>query len=118
MALDSPVQDPVRPTMVSRFEIEEYQWQPVESSAGVSSKVLRRSGGAATALISYQPHARTAGKPHRDAVQHIWIVSGQALVDGRWLPAGSYVHVPAGAAHPITAGGPDGCTLLQVHVPT
>lgn len=117
MTHDGTVGHATNPTMMSSVEIEGQQWQPVTGYPGVSSKALWRRGGSVAALIAYRPHARTAGLPHPDAVQHLWVVSGQALIDGRWLRAGSYVHVPVGAAHPITASG-GGCVLLQVHVPT
>ncbi len=106
------------PTLVSSVDIQRLLWQPVPGCPGVSSTVLWRGAGAVAALIAYRPDAHTPGAPHARAAQHIWVVSGQALIDGQSTPAGSYVHVPAGAPHPIAAGGPDGCVLLQVHIPT
>jgi hypothetical protein len=117
MKVDVAVGQVASPSVTSAVELQSRQWQPVARCPGVSSKELWRGGSSSAALIAYQPYARTAGEPYPDAVQHLWIVSGQARVQGRWLPADSYVHVPPGAPHPIIAGD-DGCVLLQVHVPT
>jgi len=63
------------------------------------------------------PGAATPGCPHDGADHHIWVARGSALIGGRSLEAGSYVHVPPGVAHPILATDPAGCLLLQVHRP-
>jgi len=117
MTVDGATAQLASPIMTSADDVERLSWQPVAGCPGVSSKVLWRCGGSATALIAYRPRAHTPGAPHPDAVQHLWIASGQALIEGRWLPAGSYVHVPTGTPHPISASDA-GCVLLQVHVPT
>jgi hypothetical protein len=38
-------------------------------------------------LVSYRPGAATPGCPHVDAHQHIWVLRGSALVDGRRVDA-------------------------------
>ena len=63
------------------------------------------------------PGAATPGCPHDGADHHIWVARGSALIGGRSLEAGSYVHVPPGVAQPILATDPAGCLLLQVHRP-
>jgi quercetin dioxygenase-like cupin family protein len=117
-AVTGLAQSGAAPTLVSPEDFAHRPSQPVPGCDGVSSTVLWRDAGGVAALIVYQPLAHTPGPPHARAAQHIWVASGQALIDGQWLPAGSYVHVPAGAVHPIAAGGADGCVLLQVHIPT
>jgi hypothetical protein len=97
-------------------DIDHLPWWPVPECPGVVVKELRATGDLHDTLISYGPGCATPGRPHLNARQHIWVISGSASVAGRPLAAGSYVYVPAGAAHPITAGAA-GCLLLQMHLP-
>ncbi len=103
------------PLTLSPEEIAGLPWQPVTRCQGVSEKELYRIDDRVDALISYQPGATTPGRPH-PASHHIWVVAGEAIISGQTLTAGSYVYVPKGVTHPITAGQ-DGCTLFQVHLP-
>lgn len=98
-------------------QIDELPWEPVTRCPGVHEKTLWRFGDYVQALIRYQPDASTPGAPHLAAHHHIWVVSGAATVAGRRLVAGSYVHVPPGAHHPVCDVGPEGCTILQMHRP-
>lgn len=98
-------------------EVDGLPWEPVEGCPGVHEKTLWRLGGFAQALIRYQPGSSSPGEPHLAAHHHIWVVSGAATIAGRRLLAGSYLHVPPGAQHPVADVGPEGCTLLQMHRP-
>jgi hypothetical protein len=98
-------------------DIDALPARPVPGCRGVTVKELWRSGHLHDALIVYRAGAATPGCPHRAADHHIWVLRGSALIDGRLMEAGSYVHVPPGVSHPILAIDPDGCLLLQVHRP-
>jgi quercetin dioxygenase-like cupin family protein len=103
---------------MSPLDIGQLAWSDVPKCPGVCVRALGRHGGVVVALIRSAFAATTPGEPHPTADHHIWIVSGSASIGGRRLVAGSYIHVPPGVAHPITATGPRGCTLLQVHTST
>jgi hypothetical protein len=45
------------------------------------------------------------------------VVDGEVQVGDRFVGPGSYVHVPAGAAHATTTG-PSGCTIFYLFRPT
>ena len=98
-------------------QIDELPWTQVPRCPGVHEKTLWRFGDFVVALIRYQPNATTPGVPHLAAHHHIWVVSGAAEVAGRLLVAGSYVHVPSGARHPVEDVGDEACTILQMHRP-
>lgn len=98
-------------------QIDELPWTPVPACHGVHEKTLWRFGDFVVALIRYQPSASTPGAPHLAAHHHIWVVSGSAVLVGRGLPAGSYIHVPPGAEHALENVGPEACTILQMHRP-
>jgi hypothetical protein len=103
------------PLLMDDMDVARLPWRPVEGCPGVRAKTLWRSPSAVCAVITYQPGAATPGLPHPGAEHHIWVVSGCAAFEGRRLDTGSYVHVPPRVAHPITAVGDTGCTVLQVH---
>jgi quercetin dioxygenase-like cupin family protein len=98
-------------------QIEAMPWTPLTGCGGVEQKVLWNLGGFTQALIRYAPGSSTPGEPHLAAHHHVWVTSGDITFAGRHLTAGSYAHVPPGAAHAATDVGPQGCTLLQMHRP-
>jgi hypothetical protein len=100
-------------TMLDPIDVEFRPWRRVPDRPGIRAKELWRSPDAVCALVACEPGASTAGPPHPMATHHLWVIEGVAVVAGRHLVAGSYVHVPPDAAHPVT-GGEQGCTLLQV----
>jgi hypothetical protein len=102
---------------VDPHQIDELPWEPVPRCPGVHEKTLWRFGDIVEALIRFQPNATTPGVPHLAAHHHIWVVSGAARVAGRRLVAGSYMHVPPGARHPVDEVGDEGFTILQMHRP-
>jgi len=97
-------------------EIERLESRPVLGCPGVSAKILCHDSGMVSSLITYLRSATTPGSPHT-ADQYIWVLSGEVSLGGKALGAGCFVHVPAGVAHPITGIGPNGCVILQIHVP-
>jgi len=103
------------PEILAASDIQRRPWRPVAGCGGVRIKELSRSSGCVHALIMVEPGSATPGKPHRGACHHIWVLSGDAQVAGRPAGAGSYVYVPAGAAHPIAAAGATPCVVLQAH---
>jgi mannose-6-phosphate isomerase-like protein (cupin superfamily) len=105
------------PLTIRPSDIDTLPTLPVPGCPGVTVRQLWRSGDLHDTLITYAAGAATPGNPHNGADHHIWVVSGSAVIDGRPVEAGSYVHVPPGADHPIRATGPAGCVLLQVHRP-
>ena len=119
--MDSIVEraDLAEPASVSSLgpgEIDRLPLSPVAKVAGVRVRELWRRGDFVDALIVYAAGAATPGQPHIAAHHHIWVVSGEATIAGRRLAAGSYVYVPPGVAHPISAAEA-GCALLQMHRP-
>ena|SRR5688572_30534460 len=102
------------PATLNPADIDHLMWQAVPGCPGVRAKELWRSTDAACVLLSYGPDAATPGGPHPHARQHIWVLAGGVVVDGRRLVAGSYIDVPAGVAHPINTVSPSGALLLQV----
>ena len=102
---------------VDARQIDELPWTQVPGCPGVHEKTLWRFGDFVVALIRYEPNAATSGAPHLAAHHHMWVVSGAAVVAGRRLVAGSYVHVPPGSAHPVENVGREACTILQMHRP-
>ena len=105
-----------RTTTMTRVDIDQLAWVPVDVCPGVHVKQLGEEDGCVASLIAYQPGATTPGLPHLAAQHHIWVISGRGLVADHWLHAGGYAHVPENSAHPILAG-PSGCLLLQLHIP-
>jgi hypothetical protein len=45
------------------------------------------------------------------------VIEGDAVILGRRVGAGSYVHVPSGVDHDLDASDTDGCTAFYVYEP-
>jgi hypothetical protein len=107
-----PWLDVLRPS-----EIAAGDWRPVADSPGVDQLELERCGDFVHSLVRYRPLSRTPGHPHLAAYHHLWVVAGSALVSGRPVTAGTYLTIPPGAGHAISAPGADGCVVLWIHCP-
>jgi quercetin dioxygenase-like cupin family protein len=105
---------PTVATALDPIDVEFLPWRLVLGRPGVRTKELWRSAEAVCALVQCEPGSSTAGPPHPFADHHIWVIEGLAILTGRRLAVGSYVHVPPDTPHPVM-GGEHGCTLLQVH---
>ena len=95
-------------------EIEDMDWSPLAGSEGVSTKTLWRdpAGISSAGLMRIEPDAILATHTHRFAVHHLLIIEGTLRVGQRWLRAGGYAYVPAGAPHGVDEVGPNGCVLF------
>lgn len=98
-------------------DVASIAWEPMSGQTGVFSKVLWRSGDVAIGLIRVDAGAEKAPHVHHGAHHHIWVVSGSATMLGEPLTAGSYVYIPPGVRHEVTAVGPEGVTFFYTYRP-
>jgi quercetin dioxygenase-like cupin family protein len=89
----------------------------VPGCPGEVHKELWRDGDFVHALIRFKAGSGISGPAHLAAHHHMWVLSGTAALAGRRVAAGSYAHIPPGVEHPVADAGPDGCVLLQLHLP-
>jgi len=61
--------------------------------------------------LCVDPGHRLGPHTHRRHHHDCSLVAGHADVLGRWLGAGSHVHIPAGVEHDIDAIETEGCTM-------
>ena len=103
--------------VLAAADVDALTWEPLPEQTGVFSKILWRSGDVAIGLIRVEPGAEKVAHVHHGAHHHIWVVSGSATMLGEPLTAGSYVYVPPGVRHEVTAVGPDGVTFFYTYRP-
>jgi len=116
--VESPVRDDLGRLMVLEAQdVDALAWEPMPGQTGVFSKILWRSGDVAIGLIRVDAGAEKAAHVHHGAHHHILVVSGSATMVGQELAAGSYVYVPPGVVHEVTAVGPDGITFFYTYRP-
>lgn len=113
----TPRDDMGRLMVLDTDQVDALAWSPMPGQTGVWSKILWRSGDVAIGLIRVDAGAEKAAHVHHGAHHHIWIVSGSATIVGRALAAGSYVHIPPGFEHEVTAVGPAGVTFFYTYRP-
>jgi len=96
------------------FEIENMDWSRIAGAEGVSTKILWRdpAGISFAGLMRIEPGASLASHTHRFATHHLLMVEGTARIGQRWLRAGGYAFIPAGAPHGLDEVGPQGCILF------
>ena len=82
---------------------------------GVHYVTLWREHKSLAGLMELDPGAELPEHAHRASTHHVWVVAGSARVQGRILPAGSYLHVPAGVPHGLEALD-EGCTLFYLYL--
>ena len=116
--VESPVRDDMGRLLVfGTQDVDALAWEPMPGQTGVFSKILWRSGDVAIGLIRVDAGAEKAAHVHHGAHHHIWVVSGSATMVGQELAAGSYVYIPPGVVHEVTAVGPDGITFFYTYRP-
>lgn len=104
--------------LLDNREVARLPWRPFAGEEGVRDRVLWQDpdGASYAGLLRMEPGTSVAPHLHRGAVHHLWVVSGECVINGRTLAAGSYVFVPQGLEHAIQQAGPAGCTLFYLYL--
>lgn len=103
-------------TLVTAAAREALAWHPLEPFDGVDYKLLWRSGKSVAGLMRLAPGAEVSPHAHVRSHHHLWVTEGSARMLGGRVGPGTYVHIPAGVEHGITAVGDDGCTMLYLYL--
>lgn len=90
-------------------------WQPFRGLPDVEVRELWRTGEGVAGLLRFANGAHEVPHEHHLGHHHLWLLEGKARIGNRSFGAGSYVHVPAGIRHDISAEGPAGCTFFFVY---
>lgn len=93
--------------------VDRLPWQPLPGCVGVSTKLVCDVDGDVAGLLRLLPGAKEVPHVHGHGSHHLWVLSGGVVVEDTPLPAGSYLHVPAGLVHELRDAG-DGSTLFYV----
>lgn len=96
-----------------REVVDHLPWQPLPGCQGVSTKVVADVDGDVAGLLRLGPGAREVQHVHGHGSHHLWVLSGGVVVEDTSLPAGSYLHVPAGLVHDLRDAG-EGSMLFYV----
>ena len=96
-----------------REVVDHLPWQPLPGCDGVSTKVVVDVDGDVAGLLRLLPGAQEVQHVHGHGSHHLWVLSGSVVVEDTPLPAGSYLHVPAGLVHDLRDAG-EGSTLFYV----
>lgn len=106
----------VEPTVLSADAINQLPVVPLGTLDGVEHKVLWRNESSMAGLLTVKPGRRLGVHAHRVDHHHIWVLDGRAVILGRELGAGAYVHIPCGVDHDLDATETDGCTVFYLYV--
>lgn len=102
--------------LLSAGEVDDVPWKPLGDNAGVSHKVLWRSGDVVLGMFRLEPGAVNPAHVHQGAHHHFLVTQGAARIIDRELAAGSYAYIPPGVAHEVAAGD-EGCILFYTYRP-
>jgi mannose-6-phosphate isomerase-like protein (cupin superfamily) len=103
-------------TVVDGAAIALRPWLPLPGFEGVTYKLLWQSGKSVAGIMRIAPDGEVSSHAHQRSHHHLWVIDGSAEMLGRRVAQGSYVHVPAGVEHGITAPGVNGCTVLYLYL--
>jgi mannose-6-phosphate isomerase-like protein (cupin superfamily) len=103
-------------TLVDASAIEERPWHDLAGFENVRYKQLWQSGKSVAGIMYVAPAGRVDPHVHRRSHHHIWVLEGSAEMLGQQVGPGSYLHVPAGVEHGITAPGSEGCTMFYLYL--
>jgi quercetin dioxygenase-like cupin family protein len=106
----------LEPTVLSADAINQLPDIPLGTRDGVEHKVLWRNQASMAGLLTVKPGHRLGMHAHRVHHHHIWVLHGRAVILGKELGVGSYVHVPYGVDHDLDATATDGCTVFYLYI--
>ncbi|HET6953735.1 MAG TPA: cupin domain-containing protein [Acidimicrobiales bacterium] len=104
------------PTVLDQSAIEALPWLPLEGFAGVSFRLMWRSGKSVAGMMHVAPGAELSPHEHRYSHHHMWVLDGYGTAMGRPVTPGTYLHIPAGVEHGLGDVGPQGCTFLYLYL--
>ena len=105
------------PIVLNAEAIAELPSEPLDSLEGVTNRVLWRNETSMAGVLDVAGGCRLGSHSHRVNHHHMWVLAGQAVVLGRVISAGSYVHIPSGIEHDVDATASHGCTLFYLYLP-
>jgi quercetin dioxygenase-like cupin family protein len=92
---------------------------PVErlgSIAGVSHRVVWRSGNSMAGVMTVQAGYRLGTHSHRANDHHLWVLRGHVRLLDIDAGPGSYAHVPSGVDHDLDTTETEGCTVFYLYL--
>jgi uncharacterized RmlC-like cupin family protein len=104
-----------QPVVLTSEAVDALPEIPVGDLNGVTHKVLWQTADSMAGVLTVDAGHRLGSHAHRTNHHHVWVLTGNAVVLGQSLDAGSYVHIPAGVDHDIDATATDGCTVFYLY---
>ena len=103
-------------TLVTLAAADALAWLTLKPHTSVDYKLLWRSGKSVAGLMRIAPGGTVIPHAHVRSHHHMWVIDGSAeMLDERVQP-GTYLHIPAGVQHGISAVGEGGCTMLYLYL--
>jgi quercetin dioxygenase-like cupin family protein len=103
-------------TLVGPETIGAMPWRPLEDFAGVTYRLLWRSGKSVAGVMRIPPGCEIRVHHHQRSHHHMWVIDGEGEMLGQPIGAGTYLHIPAGIEHGMDEVGPTGCTVLYLYL--
>lgn len=86
---------------------------PTEAGAGVRTRSMIDETSFSSIVVDMAPSASFT-RADDDGHRLVWVIRGEATVDGRTCPADTHIEVPLGVAFGPVIAGDDGVTLLEL----
>lgn len=112
--MDAPITS--MPIVLTADAIDSIPPEPLGTIAGVTHRVLWRTGESMAGVLVVDGGHRLGAHAHRANHHHMWVLEGHAVVCGTDVGRGSYVHIPEGVEHDIDATSSEGCTVFYLYL--
>lgn len=106
----------LRATILTPDDVAAVAAAPLGKSPGVEHRVLWRDGSSMSGVLTVASGQHLGEHTHRMNHHHMWVLDGRAVICGKEVGPGSYVHVPAGVAHDLDATHTEGCTVFYLYL--
>ena len=104
------------PFVLTAEAIRELPVEGLGGIAGVTNRVLWRTGSSMAGVLTVAGGHRLGMHRHRANDHHMWLLDGRATILDVEVARGSYAHVPSGVDHDIDATDTDGCSVFYLYL--
>lgn len=104
------------PVVLPADEVAALPVEPLGHLEGIGNQVLWRDASSMAGVLTIEAGHHLGAHTHRVNHHHVWVLDGRATILDEELDPGSYVHIPAGVEHDMSASDDGPCRIFYLYL--